>query len=47
LLIADYFFYATMLISNHQSEIFNQQSPEPTTGIEPVTYHLQGGCSAD
>jgi hypothetical protein len=20
---------------------------KPTMGIEPITYHLQGGCSAD
>ena len=24
----------------------NFQRSKPTTGIEPVTYHLQGGCSA-
>jgi hypothetical protein len=23
------------------------QRSKPTTGIEPVTYHLQGGCSAE
>jgi hypothetical protein len=32
-------------ISNQQSSIYNPR--KPTTGIEPVTYHLQGGCSAD
>ena len=29
----------TTLIANYQRK--------PTMGIEPITYHLQGGCSAD
>ncbi len=37
-----------------RSELFNfrkiipiaNQQREPTMGIEPITYHLQGGCSA-
>jgi hypothetical protein len=32
-------------INNQQSSIY--YSRKPTMGIEPITYHLQGGCSAD
>src|SRR3990170_7721198 len=47
--ISDCRFSIADLISraaNEQSKIDNLQFLEPTMGIEPITYHLQGGCSA-
>ena len=35
--------------SDHCSttELPRQKCKEPTTGVEPVTYRLQGGCSTN
>lgn len=35
------------LLSRRRTIPITSLQREPTTGIEPVTYHLQGGCSAD
>ena len=39
-------FGVTQTNHDHYRDVFSLLEPEPTRGLEPRTYRLQGGCSA-